>query len=186
MKEKELKSWEDFESQVQEVFSLVEALRQREESFSRVSVPLFRGHGDSNFPLQSSLDRIQPNFTLRGYHQLMRKISTIVNNCTDHNWNIPKYEPPTNQFWFVPQAYDFMVYLRHHGFPSPLLDWSRSPYIAAFFAFNSHKNSSSVAIFSFMEVLGQGKTGFGESSLITALGPNVRSHKRHYLQQSAV
>jgi len=29
-----------------------------------------------------------------------------------------------------------MTRLRHHGFPSPLLDWPQSPYIAAFFAFN--------------------------------------------------
>src|SRR5579871_975887 len=32
-------------------------------------------------------------------------------------------------------GYDYMAYLRHHGFPSPLLDWTRSPYVAAFFAF---------------------------------------------------
>jgi hypothetical protein len=33
-------------------------------------------------------------------------------------------------------SYDFMTRLRHHGFPSPLLDWPQSPYTAAFFAFN--------------------------------------------------
>lgn len=29
---------------------------------------------------------------------------------------------------------EFLAFLRHHGFPSPLLDWSESPYVAAFFA----------------------------------------------------
>jgi len=31
---------------------------------------------------------------------------------------------------------EFVAYLRHNGFPTPLIDFTYSPYIAAFFAFN--------------------------------------------------
>ena len=44
--------------------------------------------------------------------------------------------------------YSHMTYLRHHGFPSPLLDWTLSPYIAAFFAFNE-AHDDKVAFFTY-------------------------------------
>lgn len=182
MKTRQLSSWEEFETQSQELLTFIEDRRQK--TISIVSNPLFRGQTDASWPLQSTLDQIKPNCCLREYHNLLRSIATIVGNCTDKDWHVPEYQRPKQDFWFVPQAYEFMAYLRHHGFPSPLLDWSRSPYIAAFFAFNSPLSDSDVAIFSFIENLGYGKSGVGDGPFITSLGPTIRSHKRHYLQQS--
>jgi hypothetical protein len=39
-------------------------------------------------------------------------------------------------------GYKYFVCLRHYGFPSPLLDWSRSPYFAALFAFSGATQNS--------------------------------------------
>jgi len=43
----------------------------------------------------------------------------------------------------------FLNLLQHHGFPTPLLDWSYSPYIAAFFAFVDKADHENVRIILF-------------------------------------
>ena len=78
-----------------------------------------------------------------------------------------------------------MAYLRHHGFPSPLLDWTRSFYIAAFFAYrNCEQPTQNVAIYAFVEYGARGKLSRSDKARICGLGPNIKTDKRHFLQQS--
>ncbi|MDE2365047.1 MAG: FRG domain-containing protein, partial [Hyphomicrobiales bacterium] len=82
-------------------------------------------------------------------------------------------------------GYDLFAHVRHHGLPSPLLDWSRSLYVAAYFAFaTADKNAEGVAIYAYVERPGGMKLSSSDHAQIVVAGPNVRTHQRHFRQQS--
>jgi len=41
-----------------------------------------------------------------------------------------------------------------------------------------------VAIYSLVEYYGEGKEGWGDEAIIVGIGPYVRTHERHFIQQS--
>jgi hypothetical protein len=107
-------TWEDFKSWALTV------PKQGRESW------IFRGHSDATWHLQSTLFRNNPrNVSLHDYRWFV--ISEIeYHYCT-------LYGEVLNLQNGLQMAY-FLSQLRHHGFPTPLLDWSMSPFVAAYFA----------------------------------------------------
>src|SRR5207248_3283799 len=141
MEERNVNTWEEFEA------SLKDIRRSRNEAdHSLTSALLFRGQENSSWPLSTTLERYREQMLFKDYYRVIARIQPQIETLTGDEWPIPEYpdidkitqeyETFSLQLWSGRcPGYAYMAYLRHHGFPSPLLDWTRSPYVASFFAF---------------------------------------------------
>ena len=179
-----VKDWASFEAQATRVLEDFEARKKAGTGY--MSDPLFRGQADQSWPLVTTLERFSTKpWSITRYHRLLLSIAPAVVSLTSREWGLDRDREVDESYHGPPPGYEFMIYLRHHGFPSPLLDWSRSPYVAAFFAFAPRPQSTceTVAIYSFLEQVGYGKTWSGNGARIIGLGPYAITHERHYAQQ---
>lgn len=124
-------SWEDV------VIYLETIRRNRLKGFH---APVFRGQSNATWALDSTLQRVRGRGTyIKEYYDMILSKKPMIQSLSGRIWD-DFVGNPTEEFWEAmrndrhPPLYDYMVYLRHCGFPSPLLDWSVSPYVALFFA----------------------------------------------------
>lgn len=190
MEERDVNTWEDFEKQLQDL------RRERDASSDSPNASLwFRGQEDSCWLLKTTLDRKREQMLFSGYYHVISRIRSQIETLTEREWPIPDYpevEQSTREYdafslqllWGRCPGYAYMAYLRHHGFPSPLLDWTRSPYVAGYFAFaKANMNSTNrVSIFVYSNIPCR-LSGNG-MPLLYRPGPYVKTHRRHVLQQS--
>ncbi len=189
MEANETLDWETFEQKVKEL---------RGEYYGELSPLLFRGQGNSKWRLTTTLERSGTGRMLfREYYQLICA-SMGPEVKTFAGIDVPTFDPKlcepfldpallydTGDVFPIP-VYRYMAYLRHFGFPSPLLDWSRSPFVAAFFAFRDNLNDDDAekrSIFVYCEKPVGGKGArFGDPQ-IRPIGPYVQTHERHFRQR---
>jgi hypothetical protein len=190
MKTMNLENWEAFQSQLSTLSE-----KYPWASKSAVTPMLFRGQADASWKLQTTLERY-PVSSLKAarYYMAISDAKPQMETYTNQSWEIPaphEYAQKLENLEFgfsmtsLP-AYDYMIYLRHHGFPSPLLDWTISPYVAAFFAFrNASSSVKQVSIYAYLEYPELGKMTTVNDPHIFVCGSYIRSHRRHFLQQCA-
>lgn len=187
-----MQDWEEFE---RELKRLEEEHDQRKSSQHPppYSPLLFRGQENSCWQLETTLERNgNTDFGFSEYFQVCHRAKREIESFTGVDWNVPEYPEARKLLTLDPMVlspkcrkrwlgmFRYLVYLRHFGFPSPLLDWTSSPYIAAYFAFRRLiKDVNSLSIYVYCKAPG----GFPTNTPITALGPPVGTHRRHFLQK---
>jgi hypothetical protein len=100
--------------------------------FAHVRAPgqmIYRGQRDASWHLATTLHRtglVRTPEELKTYaDHVVPGLHDALEAWIGRSWKLS--EPN--------QLAEFLAFAQHHGFPTPLLDWTFSPYIAAYFAF---------------------------------------------------
>ena len=117
MAEEKIKDWATFRRRLLDYSSL--DLKRRRQL-------IFRGQPDSRWGLLPTLDRVRSFETDRERDQY------IVDLLEDFRREVVGLGGRSGR---PHPAEGLELLARHHGLPSPLLDWTESPYVASFFAF---------------------------------------------------
>ena len=110
-------SWSEFDARLRGYFALQP---QGRDQF------VFRGQADARWPLKTTLDRYTERFGIPD------RVEAGVNLL-----DVFQLESAG-----LTDAGHGLLHLlaRHHGLPSTIMDWTRSPYIAAFFAYRDARH----------------------------------------------
>jgi hypothetical protein len=149
---------------------------------------LYRGQSSYEWDLETSLLRkARTPISMKQYDHLLHRICPAVQALTDRSWPLTRDGfqgvEDVHRPFYIPN-YEFMAYARHHGFPTPLLDWTKSPYVALFFAMNNCDEEDSAALFVYLDELRIGRAGWVGSQRVISQGEYIAPHRRHFIQQS--
>ena len=192
MKEIQIADLQEFQDRVAQLRADLE--EQREGMRVPALHLLFRGHKCAHWKLETTLDRYS------------RKAPNLRNYLTEIGELLPEIEKRSDAKFPRPDDFEtaiddacgnlvkpmglyplspYLIHLRHHGYPSPLLDWTRSADVALFFAFQRAADCKNAAVYCYCEIPLRGKHAWSEQANIYVMpGDKDRCHPRHRLQEA--
>ena len=190
--EKDPLSWGEFEAQIRELRTELDRKRIEAPRYSVVTDWLFRGQSDWNWGLTTTLERFADDtkrfepegISVQRYLSSIQSILPAVNSLAQKKFKLDIRVPTFVLGGWTEESLKLLYYLRHHGYPTPLLDWSRSYLVSAFFAYQKANECQNVAIYAYNDTIDGAKAGWAGDPNIGVLGHYVETDKRHFLQQS--
>ncbi|GLO63385.1 FRG domain-containing protein [Vibrio sp. MACH09] len=147
---------------------------------------IYRGQSDSNWKLTTSLHRT-------GLANRLQDLITYFELVVPHvQERVEAWDGTRRDLTKPADMAQFIAFLQHNGYPTPLLDWSYSPYIAAFFAFDgvNHFDPSAEFISIYEFNAADWTTEFTqiydykhEKEHVSVLTPTIRGNHKQMLQQ---
>ena len=194
METRDIESWSLFPAAIKQIR---EEYGQRETALpdgtteTRPVDIVFRGQADAAWQLQSTLDRSSDReFSVTSYLERATSVQNAIESVSKRKWDLLSFPDIREEINKISDSlrvhlpcYEYLVYLRHLGFPSPLIDWTFSPYVAAYFAMESAR-SERTAVFAFIELPDGGKSKIAGKPQINYHGPYVTTHERHVAQKA--
>lgn len=184
-------SWDDFKQKIQ---ADIAEYKNAAASVLMHSPWIYRGQSNSTWVLKTSLERyledeleLPPDkIPVRDYYVKLSAIVPAINSLTGRKFeDFNPLDIVFSEKAAVPEC-ELLCYARHHGFPTPLLDWTESYYVAAFFAFWSIKKhqKENVSVYAYKEWNGKARSWGGADPRLCEMGHYIETHSRHYKQQS--